>query len=275
MLEDRVPIAARWSLYALGTVEGPRVKRPRDPVAAWLLRRHPRLLPSFASPSVIAMLRACAAVIDRMIEEEVATARARDEVLAYHGFGGGFDARWYRLTRGMGDVVRHHVEIDEPEVMRLKHRLLSGSTFADAWSAIRHEGTEAAEWGIHGALAARPLVVLEGAAARLGADELEALLARLRRQAPDAHVLLDLPGFLTSEPAGDRPPLEPLSRSRWSALDGMATRALSRRRAAELGWRVVEDLRFAARPELRAPSGLPMCPAVEGFRALRLHPLGG
>lgn len=273
MLEDRVPIAARWSLYALGTVEGPRVKRPRDPVAAWLLRRHPRLLPAFAAPSVIAMLRARAAVIDRMIEEEVAAARARDEVLAYHGFGGGFDARWYRLTRGMRDVVRLHVEVDEPEVMRLKHRLLSGSTFAEAWSDIRHEGSEAADWGIRDAAAARPLVVLEGAAARLGAEELEALLARLRRQAPTARVILDLPGFLTNDPADPRPPSEPLFRARWSALDGIAARALSRARTAELGWRVVEDQRFAARPELRAPSGLPMCPAVDGFRALRLHPL--
>ena len=282
MLEDRVPIAARWSLYALGTVEGQRVKRPRDPVAAWLLRRHPQLLPSFAAPSVLAMIRASTAVVDRMIEDEVARARALGERLAYHGFGCGFDARWYRLTREMRDVVRHHVEIDEPDVMTLKDRLLSVSTFAEAWSDIRREGTAHGDWAVRAPDTERPLVVMDGAPARLGADALEALLGRIRDQAPRAHVIVDLPGFVTPDPvhpehalgaaAADRLAPELGGRTRWTALRGTAAFALSSARLAALGWTAVEDARFAARPELRAPSGLVMCPGVDAHRALRLHP---
>src|SRR6478672_5744125 len=97
MLELRLPIITRWTVYALGAVEGQRVRRPRDPVAAWLLRRHPKLLPTFAAPSILSMIRARASIVDRMIEDEAYRVRRRAGKLTFWGFGGGFDARWYRL----------------------------------------------------------------------------------------------------------------------------------------------------------------------------------
>src|SRR5687767_16009825 len=96
MLEHRLPIVTRWTLYALGAVEGQRVRRPRDPVAAWLLRRHPKLLPTFAAPSILSMIRARAAIVDRMIEDEVHRVRNANVGPAHRRFGRGLAARWYR-----------------------------------------------------------------------------------------------------------------------------------------------------------------------------------
>lgn len=272
VLEDRLPIAARWTLYALGSVEGQRVRRPRDPVAAWLLRRHPQLLPTFASPSVLAMIRACASLVDRMIEEEVHRARIRGETLVYHGFGGGFDARWYRLTREMRDVVRAHREVDEPDVLNLKDKLLSASSFAELWSGIVREGSVRDRWTVTPTGQGRPLVVMEGAATRLGADGLLTLLARVRREAPNAHVLVDLPGFLGPGPVPTRPTAAGTARARWLGATSTGAATVRSRQLLALGYRIVEDTWLAARPELRAPSGMPICPGMEAIRVLRLHP---
>lgn len=272
MIEERLPIAARWTLYALGSVEGQRVRRPRDPVAAWLLRRHPQLLPTFASPSVLAMIRACASLVDRMIAEEVHEARLRGEFLTYHAFGVGFDARWYRLMRDMRDVVRAHREVDEPDVVMLKDRLLSSSSFAEAWSVIEREGSVRERWNIADDGQSRPLVVLEGTATRLGADGLLALLARIRRQAPRAHVILDVPGFLGPGPMASRPAAAGTARVRWLSALSTGAAIVPVRALTELGYEVQEDFWLAARPELRAPSGMPICPGMEACRVLRLHP---
>src|SRR6187551_18007 len=136
-MEHRLPIVTRWTLYALGAVEGQRVRKPRDPVAAWLLRRHPKLLPTFAAPSILAMIRARASIVDRMIEEEAHRVRNLGGLLTYWGFGGGFDARWYRLRPTLEQVITTHNEVEEPDVMDFKNHALADSTFSTAWQRIQ------------------------------------------------------------------------------------------------------------------------------------------
>lgn len=272
MIEERLPIAARWTLYALGSVEGQRVRRPRDPVAAWLLRRHPQLLPTFAAPSVLAMIRARASLVDRMIECEVHHARLRGEAIAYHGFGGGFDARWYRLLREMRDVIRAHREVEEPEVLLLKDRLLSTSTFAPVWADIVQDKAAPDGWSVAAGEDARPLVVLEGVAARAGAEGLLALLAKIRADAPTAHVLVDMPGFLGQAPPTQGPQTPGNARARWVSALRSGAALIRTHQLTALGYRVVEDVWLGARPELRAPSGIPICSGMEALRVARLHP---
>ena len=271
MIEQRLPIATRWTLYALGAVEGQRVRRPRDPVAAWLLRRHPQLLPTFAAPSILSMIRARANIVDRMIEEIVNRARLADETLDFWGFGGGFDARWYRLMREMDDVVVSHQEVEEPALMEFKEELLPSSAFANAWERIRKHSEAKHNWTVQ-STDSRPLVTLEGVSTRLGPQKTLSLLARLRQDAPEATVILDLPGFLNSSVGlGGRPAVVGSVRSRWSSATASGAAQIKTAEIAALGFEVVEDSWFAARPELRAPSGMPICSGMEAFRVMLLQ----
>ena len=269
-MEHRLPIVTRWTLYAMGAVEGQRVRRPRDPVAAWLLRRHPKLLPTFAAPSILSMLRARSSMVDERVAGLVASARAAGESLTYWSLGGGFDARWYRLRPVLGSLDSHH-ELEDPEVMAFKHRVLEASTFAGHWEGIRTTTMPEAQWTVP-RTDGPALVVLEGVAVRLGLPALEALLQRIRSDAPRAIVVLDLPGILPSGgPTARSAVAVGSSRSRWMSAQGTGAAALTRRTLRRLGWSVQEDVWMSARPELRAPSGMPICSGTEAFRLLTLR----
>jgi hypothetical protein len=276
MLEQRLPIATRWTLYALGAVEGQRMRRPRDPVAAWLLRRHPKLQPQYAAPSILAMIRARTAIVDRMITEEAVRVRVRRQRLDYWTFGGGFDARWLRLEPVLGAVVREHREVEEPEVIEYKESALGASSFSKAWQRIQRVPVHEDRWTVGDATAEAPLVVLEGVASRVGLDGVRRILGRIRRDAPTARVIVDLPGILQAKggtSASTTPAFAVLSTAtRWSSPTSTSCAGVTIEEIKRLGWRPVEDVWLAGRPELRAPSGMALCPGVEPLRVLRLAP---
>jgi len=252
----------------MGAVEGQRVRRAPDPVAAWLLRRHPKLLPTFAAPSILAMLRARSQIVDGMVAGEVAAAKARGETLAYWSIGGGFDARWYRLRPLLMGITGHH-ELEDPEVMAFKEQVLADSTFAGHWNGIRRDTAKERQWALPPS--DQPvLVVLEGVAVRLGVPALRDLLQRLRTQVPQATLILDLPGMLQSQQVTGASLAVGSARSRWLSASATGAASLRRRQIEHLGWRVHDDIWMSARPELRAPSGVAICAGVEAFRLLRL-----
>lgn len=272
-MEHRLPIVTRWTLYALGAVEGQRMRRPPDPVAAYLLRRHPKLLPAFAAPSILSMIRARATIVDRMIEDEAHRVRRTGGLVTFWGFGGGFDARWYRL-RALGEVIRTHCEVEEPELMDFKNLALSSSTFAPSWQRIHRIPIREDRWTVHDASSDHTLVVMEGVAARLGLDSVKRLLGRVRRDAPDAKVVVDLPGILQSTTSGSTASAVGSARSRWANAGATSAAALTRNELERLGWTVLDDVWLAARPELRAPSGMAICSGMEALRVMKLAPLG-
>lgn len=272
-MEPRLPIVTRWTLYALGAVEGQRVRRPRDPVAAWLLRRHPKLLPTFAAPSILAMIRARAAMVDRLIEDEAHRVRRLGGRLAWWGFGGGFDARWYRLRPLVQDILLRHCEVEDPEVLEFKHQALQDSSFAGAWDRIQRLPTPEDRWTVPDGTAEHTLVVLEGVASRIGSEGLKRLLARIRRDAPGARVIVDLPGILQAPGQMHQAAAAVGSaRSRWTSPHGTGASAVRTIELRRMGWRVEEDAWLSARPELRAPSGMAICSGMEALRVLSLRP---
>lgn len=269
MLELRLPIITRWTVYALGSVEGQRVRRPRDPVAAWLLRRHPKLLPTFAAPSILSMLRARASIVDRMIEDEASRVRRHGGALTFFSFGGGLDARWYRLKPILEPVLRLHAEVEEPDVIEFKNQALEGSSFASAWSRIERVPVPEGRWTVHDGAGADVLVVAEGVASRHGIDSLKRLLGRIRQDAPNAKVILDVPGILANQPPASQPGT---GRTRWASPASTGAAALSSAEIARLGWRAEDDVWLSARPELRAPSGMAICVGMEALRVVKLAP---
>lgn len=271
-MEHRLPIVTRWTLYALGAVEGQRVRRPRDPVAAWFLRRHPKLLPTFAAPSILSMIRARSAIVDRMIEEEVTRVRANGRALALWSFGAGFDARWYRLRPAHQDVVVSHNEVEDPTVLQFKDQALAASSFAGLWDSVQRIPVAEDRWGIANPSADPTLVVLEGVASRVGLEGLRRLLGRVRQDAPHARVIVDLPGILHSTSTAQAVAVG-VARSRWMSAVGTGASALQARDLARLGWVARDDVWLAARPELRAPSGVAMCAGMEALRVLYLAPV--
>jgi O-methyltransferase involved in polyketide biosynthesis len=197
--------------------------------------------------------------------------------LTYWGFGGGFDARWYRLKPALHDVIRVHCEVEEPEVMAFKNQALADSSFAQAWDRIHRLPIREDRWTVHDpTLRSAPgpsehtLVVLEGVASRIGIEGLKRLLGRVRRDAPAARVIVDLPGILQSATPGAQAMAVGSARSRWASPIGTGASALRTRELARLGWQVHEDVWFAARPELRAPSGMAICSGMEALRVLCL-----
>jgi O-methyltransferase involved in polyketide biosynthesis len=269
-MEHRMPIATRWTLYALGAVEGHRVRRPRDPVAAWLLRRHPKLLPTFAAPSILSMIRARSVQVDALIGMELS--RLGDDKLTYWSLGGGFDARWYRLKSLLEGRLAAHHEIEASALITFKDRVLKTSSFAGHWGAVQRTPLEEGEWTALGD-GGHTLVNLEGVAVRLGVPETKELLARVRKDAPNATVILDLPGIL--QPPGVRGATATAvgsARSRWMNAAASGAAAITSRELHHLGYTIVDDSWFAARPELRAPSGMSICSGVEALRVLRMRP---
>jgi hypothetical protein len=115
------------------------------------------------------------------------------------------------------------------------------------------------------------VVVLEGVASRLGADGLKRVLRRVRQDAPDATVLLDLPGIDPPDSQPARAAAVSSVRSRWASPSGTAAASLTTRDLRLMGWAVDEDQWMSARPELRAPSGMAICSGMEAFRVLRLR----
>lgn len=271
-MEHRLPIVTRWTLYALGAVEGQRMRRPQDPVAAWLLRRHPKLLPAFAAPSILSMIRARASIVDRMIEDEVYRVRARGGTLSFWSFGGGFDARWYRL-RALGAGIRSHSEVEDPDLMDFKNAALSTSSFASSWKRIHRLPTKEDRWTVQDPASGNTLVVLEGVASRLGLDGVRRLLGRIRSDAPEARVVVDLPGIVQANGNGRAAQAPGSSRTRWTSPEPTSAANIRREDLERLGWLPLDDVWLAARPDLRAPSGLVVCPGMEALRVLKLVPL--
>jgi O-methyltransferase involved in polyketide biosynthesis len=272
LLQPReTPIVSRWTLFALGTVEGERIRRPKDPVAAWLLQRSPDLMPPQAVGSVLTMIRARAAIIDRMIEEEVQASVRMEENLDFWSVGGGFDARWYRIKTLMSDAVRKHFEIEEPGVLEVKNTLLGESSFRATWNTIERWPMSPGEWTVrtrgHG-----NLVVLEGASTRLSPKALRDLLKRIRSDAPNARVILDTPSFVSMLHSDATLPRGAAGAELESDDELDNPFRWSRKFLKRLGWEVREDQWLTSRPMLDAPSpGMVSLPGMEAFRVLRMR----
>jgi hypothetical protein len=246
VIEQRLPVIARWMLFALGTVEGKRIHRPLDPVAAWLLKHHPNLLPSIPQSALLTTIRARTDLVDRLMLDEFDRARQRGERLATWSIGGGFDARWARLLGSHHDVVVEHREVESPALMDLKSRLLQDSPYVDAWDHVVRIALPEERWTIQREAGLRPLVLFETGAGRLDDEKLRGVLYALRSDAPDAHVILGLPAITEKE-------------KRWTP-----------RHIAALGWRVTDDLHLTNRGRLMSPNGGELCPGMYGFRLVRL-----
>jgi len=265
------PIVSRWTLFALGTVEGDRIRRPKDPVAAWLLQRQPELMPPQAVGSVLTMIRARAAIIDRMIEEEVQASVRQEEGLDYWSVGGGFDARWYRIKTLMNDAVRKHFEIEDPGLLGVKSQLLEESSFRATWNGIEKRAVPSDEWTVrtrgHG-----NLVVLEGTSTRLRPEALRSLLKRIRSDAPNARVILDNPSFVSMLHSDAELPRGASGAELESEDELDNPYRWSHNFFRKLGWEVREDQWLTSRPMLEgATSGIHSLPGMEAFRVVRLR----
>jgi hypothetical protein len=237
-----------------------------DPVAAWLLLQAPALTPPDSARSALAACRTRADLIDTCVDEAVWAARDAGQRLAYWSLGAGFDARWYRVLALHGDVVRQVVEVDEPALLALKHALLNDSTYRPAWARVARRAAEPHAWVA--AVDAEPdaLVVLEGAAARLGEGALLTLLRDLRQRAPGVRVVLDLWGAESVAP----PPPPPGTRGPWVAVAASPAGRLPDAAFAAAGYRVTGEVCLAGRPELRAATGAQVCPGIAAIRVLTL-----
>lgn len=240
-------------------------------MAAWFLRRHPKLLPTFAAPSILAMIRARAAIVDRMLEDEVHRARTAGTGLAVWTFGAGFDARWYRLRPAHQDVDVTHVEVEEPSVLQFKDQALAASSFAGLWDSVQRVAAPEDRWAVPDPSGEPLVVVLEGVASRVGLEGLKRVLGRVRQDVPHARVIVDLPGILHSTSTAQAVAVG-VARSRWMSAAGTGASALHARDLQRLGWAPLDDVWLAARPELRAPSGVAMCAGMEALRVLTLGP---
>lgn len=267
--EHQLPIVTRWAIQAMGAVEGPRVRRPRDPVAAWLLRRYPELTPTFQVPAVLSMMRARASVVDRMVLEELHLAAEAREPMRYHRLAAGMDGRFYRLFRGHEHVLLTLREVDEPAVMEAKGQMLASSSFAHSWQGVQQEGASIEQWTVPDT-EGRVVVNLEGAATRLGLRLLVRVLGQIRRDSPRARVIMDLPAFLTRTGSGHLPPPTAPTRLRWEGLGNTGAGKVAVGHLRQIGWQIDEDDWLASRPELRASSGVAICHGVDGVRVLRL-----
>ena len=247
---QRLPVISRWMLLALGSVvEGP-VGWALDPVAGWVLREHPSLLPSVPAPALLCTIRARTDVVDRMLAGAVEVAARQERKLHYWTFGAGFDARWLRMRSLLEPAVTGHTEVDVPEVMRFKDSLLDTSPFAQSWSEVERRALDEAKWALTPHEGTTPLVVLEALAGRWDSGALRSFMQRLAREAPDAVVVASVPGWAD----GDR--------ERWSV-----------RSLGAVGWDVVEDTRVGPRGRLMAPSGDEICPGMYPFRVVLLRTL--
>lgn len=241
-------------LFALGTVEGRRIHRPLDPVAAWLLKTHPSLLPTIPQSALLTTIRSRTDVVDRLMLDEFMRARQLGERLVTWSFGGGFDARWYRFLPAHVDVVAEHREVESPSILDLKTRLLHDSPYVDAWAQVQRRGLPESRWTVEPRDGTRPLVLFEAGAGRLEDDALRGALRAIRHDAPESRIILGLPAVAGQE-------------SRWS-----------HRTLATIGWRLIDDIHMSTRGRLMAPHGGEMCPGMYAYRVVRLvarEPLQG
>ncbi len=248
MIEHELPLIARLSLCALGAVEGGRIRRPLDPVAAWFVRNRPALVPDEVAQAALATIRARTVLLDRMLEEEISRARDRREKLCLWVVGGAFDARWARMADVFAGTVAELREVEDPLVLKFKDRVLQGSPYAEAWSAVQQRPKTLEGWTVRPRSGTRPLVLLEGLAGRMSPAALKRLLQRILYEVPDVRVLLGLPGRPREE--GDH----------WSSF-----------RLQSLGFVVEEDTNLGPRGRLLAPGGDELCPGMYPLRVLRLR----
>jgi len=247
LIEHEFPLIARLSLYALGTVEGGRIRTPLDPVAQWLMRHRPALMPTGGAAPALSTIRARTLLLDRMLLDELYRARRAGERLCVWTIGGGFDARWHRMQDEFTDVVVEIREVEDPAILRYKDRWLRDSPFAGRWAQVRVRPKAPEGWTARPRTGARALIILEGPAGRLAPDALKRLLQRLRYETPDARVLLGLPGLPRRE--GDI----------WTAFQ-----------IRSLGFRVEEDINLGPRGRLMTPDGDELCPGMYPVRVLSL-----
>ena len=261
MSTRRIPIASRWSLLALGSAQVGKApfRAVNDPVAAWLLKRAPQLRPQESVPTVMTMIRCRTRVLDRMIREELEEARQDGLRVELWSIGGGFDGRWSRLESTTRDVVDRVVELDIPDVARTKAELISESRFAAQYSSVEVQARPSEEWSVD-ATQRRVIVVLDGVSTRLRPEQLQALLCRVRRDAPDARVVIDLPSFLKVIHPTDRVEVQDEDPYQWP-----------RRVFHELGWEVTEDQWLKNRPTLQSARGRGLTPGMEAVRVVRLR----
>lgn len=217
------------------------------------------------------MVRARTSLIDRMIEEEVRASSRAEEGLDFWSVGGGFDARWYRIKTLMSASVRKHVEVETPGILDLKATLLEESSFRASWNAIDRRALPEEDWTVqtrgHG-----NLVVLEGASTRLAPDRLRDLLRRIRSDAPNARVILDLPSFVSMLHSNTALPKDAAGAEIGTGSELDNPYRWSRNFFKKLGWEVREDLWLTSRPMLETIGfGLPGLPGMEAFRVLRLR----
>lgn len=254
MIEQRLPVIARWMLYALGSVEGKRIHRPLDPVAAWLLKAHPGLLPTVPQAALLTTIRARTEVVDRLLNDEFDRARQRGEKVAVWTLGGGFDARWFRYLPLHTDVIAARREVESPALLELKGRLLIDSPYVEGWRQVEQVGLPEDHWSIQPLDGATPIVLFETGAGRLDDARLRNTLLAIRRATPNARIVLGLPAITDKE-------------KRWAP-----------RQLAELGWRVWDDLHYSNRGRLMSQNGQELCPGMYAFRVVRLaarEPLRG
>lgn len=248
MTDQRLPLIARLSLVALGTVEGGRVRNPVDPVAQWALDKHPELKPSGIAPDAYSTIRARTAIVDRMIRDEAHQARELGRRICLITVGPGLDARWQRVLPDLDDVIVGYREFDDDAILAFKHRLLESSPFARRWNQVVRRPFGFEQWDLHPTPGAYPLVVLEGVAGRLTPDALRNLLSTIRMTTPDARLILALPGYGASEPV------------RWS--NGTLR---------SIGWDPEEDILLGPRHRLASIIGEGVCPGMYPQRIVRLR----
>jgi len=267
--ETHIPTASQWAIYAMGVVEGNRVRRARDPVASWLLRRFPDLGSQYGVPSVLSMIRERAAVVDRMLIEELNRAERLGTVVDYYRMGGGLDGRFYRLFQHETSRIHRITELEEPQVLTAKSDMLAHSSFQEAWSEVEQRPMSPMKWTLQTSTGV-PVVNLEGAATRIGLRLLVQVLGAIRRDCPKARVIIDLPNFLNRTGSGALAPPTGPPRLRWENLDRTGAGRIEVGHLRQMGWTIDEDLWLVSRPELRAANGVAICPGIEGLRVLRL-----
>jgi len=248
VIEHEFPLITRLTLSALGAVEGGRIRKPFDPVAAWFLRNHPALVPDEPAVAALATIRARTALFDRMLEDELSRARLASEKLCLWVIGGGFDARWARMEEAFAGVVEEIRDVDEPALLKFKDRVLARSPFANAWKAVQQRPKPLEGWTVRPRTGTRPLVLLEGLAGRMAPAALRRLLQRIQFEVPDARLLLGLPG----RPRDDD--------DQWTSF-----------RIRHLGFHVEEDTNIGPRGRLLSPSGGELCPGMYPLRILRMR----
>lgn len=249
LLESDFPLITRLSVYALGAVDGGRIRKPRDPVAGWLLRHRPALIPEKASSAALTTIRARTALVDHLLLDEVHRARNAREKLSLWVIGGGFDARWHRLQEQIQDIVVEVREVEEPGILQYKEWILSKSPFSAEWGHVARLPKTPDGWSIRPRTGARALGILEGLAGRMTPDALHRLLQRIRFDAPGARLILGLPGYPREED------------DQWNHFDLRHT-----------GYDREADTNLAPRGRLLTPNKDELCPGMYPLRTVLLSP---